>query len=385
MISNSEYKKSKPNIDYGFLTIIFLLLGLGVVMVFSSSFYYVLQNPSYSEFFFLKEQLLRVCLAFILFFIGYKVSYKFWGKISGFLVIFSIILLLITLFMGREVHGARRWLSLATFSLQPSEFVKMSLVLYLASFFSKKEDCINNFKKYTLPPFIISGIIILIVVLQPHFSTAFIIATIVGIMFFVGKIKLRYIFGALFLGLLVFALLFLVFPYARMRIVNFLKGETYQVLQSRIAMGSGGLFGTGLGEGKQKFMFLPGVYTDFILAVIGEELGFLGVSIVAFLFLAYLFKALSIAHNVSTKFASYMAVGLGIIPFLHFLIHFGVNLGILPTTGIPLPFISFGGSAIAANMLGTGILLNISKEVENENVHSYGWDRRSHLSGYSIG
>ncbi len=377
MFLKRQQESYKP--DYGFLSIVFLLLGIGVVMVFSSSFYYVLQNPKYEEFYFLKNQVIRIGFALIAFFIGYRVNYRVWKKLSGFFILLSIFVLILTLFFGKKAYGATRWIRFLTFSLQPSEFIKIALVLYLASFFSKKRKYMDEPSKYVSPPLIVSGFILFLVAVQPNIGTAAVMAIIVFLMFFVAGVKLRYLLGILFAGMVVFALLILIFPHAKERIAGFGSGN-YQVEQARIALGSGRLFGVGLGEGKQKFMFLPFPYNDFILAVIGEEMGFIGIAALSFLFVAYLLKSLSFAEKTDDLFAKYLAVGLGITPFVYFLMHFGVVLGILPTTGLPLPFISFGGSAITSNMFGAGILFNISKGVESERSYSYRWDRRTSLS-----
>ncbi len=365
--------------DYGFLTIVLLLVGLGVVMVFSSSFYYVLENPRYDEFYFLKNQLVRIGFASIAFLIGYLVNYRVWKKLGGVFVVLSIFTLFITFISGSKAYGATRWIKVFTFSLQPSEFVKIALVMYLSAFFAKKAEYIDEPKRYVMPPLIISGIVLLLIALQPNLGTAGVIGIIVFLLFFAAGVRLRYIIGILFIGILMFTLLVLIFPHAKERIAGLTAGS-YQVEQARIAFGSGGLFGVGLGEGKQKFMFLPFPYNDFILAVIGEEMGFVGILVLSLLFLTYMLKSISFAEKHEDLFAKYLAVGLGITPFVYFLVHFGVTLGILPTTGLPLPFISFGGSAITANMFGAGILLNLSKGVAYERSYSYGWNRRTPVS-----
>jgi len=375
----TERSTNKP--DYGFLAIIVLLVGFGLVMVFSSSFYLANNDPLY----FLKSQAIRIAIAAGFFIIGLKIPYRFWSKIGGILILISLVVLVVVLFAGRTAGGATRWIKFLTFSLQPSEFVKVAILLYLAGFFAKREDAERNFKRYTLPPLVISGIVLLLIVLQPNLGTASVLAMLVMFVMFIAGVRLRYLLIITALAAGAFVLLVTVFPHAQARVVGFLGAGNYQLEQSRIALGSGGFFGVGLGGGRQKFLFLPQPHTDFIFAVIGEELGFLGIAGLTILFLLFLYKGLNIAARVEDAFGRYLGSSLVVMIFLYFIVHAGVSMGLLPTTGLPLPFISFGGSALTSNLLGIGILLNISRAKERAYASNsrLRWNRRPYVPSTS--
>ncbi len=375
----TERSSSKP--DYGFLAIIILLVGFGLVMVFSSSFYLTNNDPLY----FLRNQAIRIAIAAGFFIIGLKIPYRFWSKIGGILILISLVVLVVVLFAGRTAGGATRWIKFLTFSLQPSEFVKVAILIYLAGFFAKREDAERNFKRYTLPPLVITGILLLLIVLQPNLGTASVIAMLVMFVMFVAGVRLRYLLIITALAAGVFILLVTVFPHAQARVVGFLGAGNYQLEQSRIALGSGGFLGVGLGGGRQKFLFLPQPHTDFIFAVIGEELGFLGIAGLTSLFLLFLYKGLNIAARVEDAFGRYLGSSLVVMIFLYFIVHAGVSMGLLPTTGLPLPFISFGGSALTSNLLGIGILLNISRAKEKAYASDsrLRWNRRPYVPSTS--
>jgi len=375
----TERSANKP--DYGFLAIIVLLVGFGLVMVFSSSFYLANNDPLY----FLKSQAIRIAIAAGFFIIGLKIPYRFWSKIGGILILISLVVLVVVLFAGRTAGGATRWIKFLTFSLQPSEFVKVAILIYLAGFFAKREDAERNFKRYTLPPLVIAGILLLLIVLQPNLGTASVIAMLVMFVMFVAGVRLRYLLIITALAAGAFVLLVTVFPHAQARVVGFLGAGNYQLEQSRIALGSGGFLGVGLGGGRQKFLFLPQPHTDFIFAVIGEELGFLGIAGLTSLFLLFLYKGLNIAARVEDAFGRYLGSSLVVMIFLYFIVHAGVSMGLLPTTGLPLPFISFGGSALTSNLLGIGILLNISRAKERAYASDsrLRWNRRPYVPSTS--
>ncbi|MCK4231373.1 putative lipid II flippase FtsW [candidate division WOR-3 bacterium] len=372
-------RSDKP--DYGFLAIIVLLVGFGLVMVFSSSFYLANNDPLY----FLKNQAIRIAIATGFFLIGLKVPFRFWRKMGGIFIIVSMVVLITVLFIGRTVGGATRWLQFFTFSLQPAEFVKVALLLYLANFYAKREDTKRDFKHYTLPPLLVSGILLLLIALQPNLGTATVIGILVLFVMFVAGVRLRYLLLVSVLAAGAFVLLITVFPHAKARVTGFLGNGNYQLEQARIAMGSGGLFGVGLGGGRQKFLFLPQPHTDFIFAVIGEELGFAGIAGLILLFVLFLYKGLNLAVKTDDAFGRYLGTSLVVMVFLYFLVHAGVSMGLLPTTGLPLPFISFGGSALTSNLLGIGILLNISRAKEKAYAtdHRLRWNRRPYLPSTS--
>lgn len=381
MHSSKRLENSSERPDYGFLAIIVLLVGFGLVMVFSSSFYLANNDPLY----FLKNQAIRIAIAAGFFLVGLTVPYRFWRKMGGIFIIISMVVLIIVLFIGHKAGGATRWLRFLTFSLQPAEFVKIALLFYLSAFYAKREDTKRDFKHYTLPPLLVSGILLLLIALQPNLGTATVIGMLVLFVMFVAGVRLRYLLLVNVLAAGAFLLLVTVFPHAKARVAGFLGNGNYQLEQARIAMGSGGLFGVGLGGGRQKFLFLPQPHTDFIFAVIGEELGFAGIAGLILLFVLFLYKGLNLAVKTDDAFGRYLGASLVVMVFLYFIVHAGVSMGLLPTTGLPLPFISFGGSALTSNLLGIGILLNISRAKEKTYATDprLRWNRRPYVPSVS--
>lgn len=379
LFKRTENSSNTP--DYGFLTILILLIGFGLVMVFSSSLYLTNNDPLY----FLKNQSIRIAVGLVFFLVGLKVPYRFWGKIAPILIIVGTVVLIIVLFIGRSAGGAKRWIQFVTFSLQPAEFVKVTLLMYLAAFFAKREDKKRDFKRYTFPPLLVSGIILLLIILQPNLGTAAVIGMLVMFVMFIAGVRLRYLLLLTALAVGASVLLVTVFPHAKARISGFFGQGNYQLEQARIALGSGGFFGVGLGGGRQKFLFLPQPHTDFIFAIIGEELGFLGVAGLTILFVLFLYKGLKLAVRTEDAFGRYLGSSLVVMVFLYFIIHAGVSMGLLPTTGLPLPFISFGGSALSSNLLGVGILLNIrrAKERAYASDSRLRWNRRPYVPSIS--
>ncbi|MBD3286181.1 hypothetical protein GF359_06610 [candidate division WOR-3 bacterium] len=375
-IAGSQQDGKKDG-NTGFFAIIILLVGFGLVMVFSSSLYLANNDPLY----FLKNQAIRIGVGLLFFLVGLKVPYRFWGKIAPVLIVVGMIVLVIVLFVGRTAGGATRWLKFLTFSLQPSEFVKVGLLIYLAAFFAKREDSERSFKRYTLPPLVISGLVLLLIVLQPNLGTATVIGMLVMFVMFTAGVKLRYLLPIILLAVGAFILVATLFPHAKSRVAGFLGNGNYQLEQARIALGSGGILGRGLGGGMQKYLFLPQPHTDFIFAVIGEELGFIGIAGLTLLFCLFLFKGFRLAANTEDAFGRYLGLSLVAMVFLYFIVHAGVSMGLLPTTGLPLPFISFGGSALSANLLGIGILLNINRAKEKSYAANarLRWNRRPYV------
>ncbi|MBN2379486.1 cell division protein FtsW [candidate division WOR-3 bacterium] len=377
MPSSKPTDYSKASANTGFFAILVLLVGFGLVMVFSSSLYLANNDPLY----FLKNQAIRIAIGLVFFIVGLKVPYRFWGKIAPVLLVVGMVVLIVVLFIGRTAGGATRWLKFLTFSLQPSEFVKIALLIYLSAFFAKREGEERNFKRYTLPPLIMSGLVLLLIILQPNLGTASVIGMLVIFLMFVAGVRLRYLLPVILLSVGVFILVVTLFPHAKDRIAGFLGAGNYQLEQAKIALGSGGLFGVGLGGGRQKFLFLPQPHTDFIFAVIGEELGFVGVAGLTVLFLLFLYKGLKLAANTEDAFGRYLGLSLVTMVFLYFVVHAGVSMGLLPTTGLPLPFISFGGSALSSNLLGIGILLNVNRAKEKAYATNarLRWNRRPYV------
>jgi len=278
-------------------------------------------------------------------------------------------LLLVFSPLGVSAGGARRWLRLWPSVFQPSELVKLAMVFFLAWYMSRSDYDKESFRQFIIPIGLL-GIFQVIFLKQPDFGAAMTLGIITLSMLFIGGVSLRFL-GIISLVAIPVIIYLAKEPYRWKRIVSFLdpwsdpQGSGFQLVQSLIALGSGGLIGQGLGEGKQKLAFLPEIHTDFIFAHIGEEMGFIGVSVVVILFFLICMRGLSIARKQSELFYYFLASGITIMISIQALINFAVVTGLAPTKGLPLPFISYGGSSLVVNLIAVGILLNLSRLSHN--------------------
>jgi cell division protein FtsW len=349
---------------------VLLLVGIGVVMVYSASSVIALttyNDPSY----FMKRQILWMLVGLGVMQITLRIDHAVLANKRVVLALLAVtMLLLVAAFLphvGRTVNGARRWIRLGGFSFQPAELMKFSLVVYLSSYLSGKGDRIRDFRQGLVPPLVVTGTFLGIALLQPDFGTVMVMAAILFIMLFAGGARPLHLAGlvALAAPLVYVAVAFK--AYRLRRIMSFLdpwadpQGAGHQIVQSYLAFGSGGLLGRGLGQGRQKLLFLPERHSDFIFAVIGEELGLWGALIVLLLFGVVLWRGLRIAVN-TTGFSRLLAAGITMLISVQALINMAVVTGLMPTKGIALPLVSYGGSAIVVTLAATGVLLNISKE-----------------------
>jgi cell division protein FtsW len=344
---------------------------MGIVMIYSASSIYALEKYKDSAFF-LKRHLSFVLIGAGLTFLVMSVDYKKFKKYARTLLLIALFLLVLVLIpgIGREVAGARRWFRFKFISFQPAEFAGIAMIVYVADFISRKINDIKTIRRGLLPIMSVLGLISLLILLQPDLGTALAIGAVVFIMLFVGGLKLSYLLSII-LGLLPF-LYILIFrvAYRRMRIMAFLnpwadpKGSGFQIIQSQIALGSGGIFGTGLGHSRQKLFYLPAAHTDFIFSIIGEELGLVGTIAVILLFMIFMRLGLKIIRNSQDRFGYFLSLGLVSLLSLKAIINIGVSCGILPTKGLPLPFISYGGSSFIFDLISVGMLLNISRREE---------------------
>jgi cell division protein FtsW len=311
--------------------------------------------------YYLTGHIKRILIALVFFIMGLFIPYQKMRKLVLPGLFFIVLVLILTLIAGRLQFGAKRTLAISSFGLQISEFVRIWMVFFLANFFSSHRQVAST-GKGLLTVIVICLFMIFLVAIQPSISMAVICFTMLFIMLVYGRTKVKLLFPTIAVSVVLLVIFILIFPHAQNRITNFITHPTYQVRQSLIAIGSGGLFGKGPGAGLQKFLFLPRIHNDFIFAHIAEELGFVG-SFVVFLFYWEIhLRGLSIANSVKDEFAKLLVLGLNASIFVIFLIHIGVSIGLLPPTGIPLPFISFGGWSIAANLFAVGIILQVSRE-----------------------
>jgi cell division protein FtsW len=350
------------------LITISLLIAIGIIMIYSSSAIYAHERLE-DSFYFLKRHLLFLLIGTISTIFVMTLNYEILKKYSPLLVACSMLLLVLVLIpgIGYEAGGARRWFRIWGFGFQPSEAAKWCLIIYFAQVLSKKGGEIKLFLKGFLPPAVILGASLGLILLEPDLGTAISIALIAFIMFFVAGARIKHMAYTL-LAALPF-LYFAIFrtPYRRNRILAFLnpwqdpKGTGFQIIQSFLALGSGGLIGVGLGQSKQKLFYLPASHTDFIFSIIGEELGLLGTFSVLALFFVFALQGMKISLRCSDDFGRLLSLGIVSMITLEAVIHIGVSIGSIPTKGLPLPFISYGGSSLVFHMMAVGILLNVAR------------------------
>ena len=343
-----------------------MLLMFGLIMIYSSTS--VLAKEQYGDnFHFLKKQAVWLLVGLIIATIISSLKYPYYlDKRIVFVVITAAILSLIIVFFSGRINNTYRWIRFGGFSIQPSEFAKIAIVLYLAFVLSRKNNDVNDIKKLivTLIPFFMVELLIL---KEPDLGNFFLVLVISMIILFVAGLKIRYFLcGFLFLGLVLYWFIKLN-PEKLNRIFDFLKPEEYvstysfQALQSVYAVGSGGIFGKGLGNSTQKLYFLPYAYSDFIYGIVGEEVGLLGALIVILLFLIFLIRGIKIAKYSGNRHTYILVTGLTFLIVIQAMINISVSISIFPTKGLPLPFISNGGSSLIASLIITGIILNVSR------------------------
>lgn len=355
--------------DYIIISIIFALVVFGLVVLSNPSV--VLSQETFKEsYYFLKHQLYSIFLGIFLFLVCQKINYKYWQKTGFFLLLFSILLLTLVFVpkIGYSYGEAKRWISWGPFSFQPFELVKLTFIFYLAGLLSRRRANQNQLIKESLVPFFVfAGIISLLVICQPDFSALAFLTAIAFLIYFLAGMKISYLLAAGSLALIGLFALVKTASYRTNRLIVFLhpemdpQGIGYQINQALLAIGSGGLFGVGLGHSIQKWQYLPEPIGDSIFAIIGEELGLIGAGILIILFILLAWRGLKIAKNASDRFGFLLASGITGWVFLQASVNIASISGLIPLTGLTLPFISYGGSAMVVLLAGMGVLVNISK------------------------
>ncbi len=371
-------------VDRTILTVVLLLVALGTVMVYSAS-----STMATARFgdgaYYLKKHLIRVALGLSLMFLFARARYKKVVRLGRPLLVVSFATLLLVLLPGLggvTAKGANRWLALGPFTFQPSELARFALLLWLADTLVTRRNMLDRFTDGFIPILAPVAAAVVLIVIEPDFSTAVAVAAICGGMIFLAGARILHL-GGLVAGatpLIYFALISS--EYRRARIMAFLEGTgditgaNYQVWQSLIGLGSGGLIGKGLGNGAQKLRFLPEPFNDFIFSIVGEELGLVGALVLLVLFLLLVIRGFRVAASVNSPVGALLSAGVSLSIGLYVLINIGVVTSLLPATGLALPFISYGGSSLIFSLAGVGILLSISREVELEPVKFGGRRRR---------
>ncbi len=339
----------------------------GVVMVYSASAV-IAQQENHSQFHYVLKQTLWTSFGFLAMFIAMRFDYQNLNRrwiVYGSLLL--TILLLLAVFGFSPINGARRWIKLKGFSIQPSEIAKLVLALFLARFLEKRAGDEDSFWRTFLPCFVVLGIIAGLVAKEPDLGTALMLAIICFTVCFAAGLRPRHLVYAVVPALLYVGKMLIFTPFRMKRLSAFIdpwadsRGTGYQVVQSLIAVGSGGSHGLGFAQGKQKLLFLPFAHSDFIFAVVGEELGLIGALIIVFVFAIFLWRGMRAALRAPDRFGMFLGIGIVVSIVAQALMNMSVVLALLPTKGIPLPFISYGGSSIVPTLAGVGILLNISQ------------------------
>jgi cell division protein FtsW len=358
--------RQKLSIDRSLLILILVLVFIGLIAVADASAPQAL-NTYGDKFYLFKQQLIWGGVGLIALFVTSKINYKFWEKFATPLFLLSLIPLLIVLLphLGFKALGARRWIDTGLINIQPSEIIKLSLSLFLAKVASKNKNAIS----YFLPLIVV----IILIMLQPDLGTTLVVSTIGLSQIFVSGVGLLYLAGALLVGFLGTLGLVLVSPYRKERLLTFLQmerdplGASYHIRQVLLGLGAGGIFGVGLGASRQKYLFLPEASTDSIFAVVAEELGLIGAVSIIFLFGFFVYRGLRIAISAPDSFSKVLAVGITAWIGGQAFLNIASMVALVPLTGIPLPFISYGGSSLVTVLSACGILLNISKYSIHEN------------------
>lgn len=364
--------KTQHRMDYAILLTVTLLCAFGLVMVFSASYYYAQNTAStnYDGYYYIRKQAVYLALGYptmiLLSFFDYKRLEGF--KVIGMLI--SLVLLVAVLIFGHELNGAKRWLVIAEQSIQPSEVAKFGMMLYMCAFMSKKHAVMKSFKYGMLPMLLVIGVVCGLVMLQPNMSMAVIMGMLGYALLFVGGCDGKQMILLLIAAIGAFVLLAVIEPYRMARLTSFTDpwkdplGTGYQLIQSFYAIGSGGLFGRGLNNSRQKLLFLTYGESDFIFAVVCEELGFFGALAILLAYGFIIYRGIRVALRCRDRFGSLLAAGITVVFAIQIFVNIGVVTGAFPTTGQALPFISAGGSSMVIFLAAMGVLLNISRSTE---------------------
>jgi len=366
--------QKQPPIDLLILILTISLTIMGLIFVLSSSF--VLANHRFNDpFYFFKRQLLFANLGFIGMIAISKINYKAYKKHATKFLIVSFLMLALVLVpgIGMVRGGAQSWIGIGAFSLQPSEFMKLALIIFLARFMANNPEEAKTFKQGILP---LMGVVLVVfgtIMLQPDFGSGMVIVAASVLMLFLCGVPLKYFLYFLGIGLLGITALIASAPYRLARITAYLdpladpQNTGFQILQSLYAITPAGLLGHGFGNSIQKHFYLPEPQTDFIFAIIAEEIGFFGAAFVLTLFICFFLRLAHIAMKINDLFAKYVVLGVMSMLCVQVMINVGVVIGLLPITGITLPFMSYGGSSLTITLLSIGIILNVSRHIESEN------------------
>jgi len=359
-------KGHEPDKTLFILLAIFVVLGLFIVFDASSVRAFLLKND---PFFYFKKQLTSFFIGLIGFFLAYKINFNFWKKFSFVILVLGFVFLASVFIpgLGAEQKGALRWIYLGPISVQPAEFFKIALIVYLASFFSKRQSSVNSFLETIFPFSVVVGLTAAILLFQHSFGMLLIICSIALAMFFASGPKLKNIFIITAVAVVAFGAFMMLEPYRVERLMTFLNpsqdplGSGYQINQALISIGSGGKTGVGLGHSRQKYSFLPETMGDSVFAIWAEETGFAGTIILLIMISVFAFQGFNISRKSRDHFPKFLAFGLTFAITFQFIFNIAAISNMIPLSGIPLPFFSYGGSSLISSLFMAGLLLNLSK------------------------
>lgn len=358
----------RPGVDRWLLFVTLLLVAVGIVMIFSASAIRA-QDRFGDPMYFLKRQAVGAAVGLLAMAWAMAWDLKRFQRLTPIIFLVSLLLLLLVLVpgVGSKINGARRWIRFFGLNFQPAELAKLAVVLFLSSYFARRQDRLSSFLDGFLPPLLMTGMMAGLIIVQPNFGTAVILLITATVLFYIGQARVSHMLGTAAVALPALLFLMLNSTHGRPRIMALFDPSqvsaraTYQMDQSFNALGPGGWLGRGLGNSMQKLFFLPEAHNDFIFAIVGEEIGFVGAMTILLLFVLFLWRGTRIALRAGDPYATYLAMGVTTLIVCQAAVNMAVVSGLLPTTGVPLPFLSFGGSSLVVTLVGTGMLLNISR------------------------
>lgn len=355
--------------DYTLIATVALLLGIGLVMVYTSSVIMAAEDMK-NQYHFLQRQAIWAVIGLGAMLVILRIPYQMWARYSRLLMLGTLVLLVLVVIpgIGRNVNGATRWLGAGPLMFQPSEFAKFAFIIFLSDYLARNGRRLDSFFRGLIPPLALLGLVAGLIMLEPDLGTTLTIGGTAFIMLFAAGARIQHLAYIGLMGVGAVTGLAVSAPYRLRRLVSFIdpfadaQDSGYQVVQALLAFGSGGFYGVGLGRSRQKFFYLPERHTDMIFAILGEELGFLGAALVLCLFLTFAWRGYRIAVAAPDRFASLLAVGITSLITLQAMMNIAVATASIPATGIPLPFLSYGGSSLLITLMGVGILLGVSRQ-----------------------
>lgn len=364
------FTKQKITQDAAIIQIVVAtLLIVGIIFIYSSSSFFSIEKYG-TAFYYVKRQLIGLALGIIAYLVARNIPLSLLHKTSLISLIGSLLLTALPMIniIGKKIHGSHRWIHIFGFTFQPSECLKVAMIIYVASFLARKKNELHSLKKSYIPILIILGIVGIILLKQPDFGCAVTICATTLCMLFLANVNLKYLGYTVLASLPGMLTLAYLQPYRWRRILTYLdpwkdpQGSGFQIIQSLIAVGSGGLWGVGIAQSQQKFFYLPMQHTDFIFSIIAEEIGFIGSLFLITLFILFAFFGFKISWSLENLFATYLVQGVTILITLQTLINIFVSTGLAPTKGIGLPFISYGNTALICNLFMTGLIMNAAHD-----------------------